>query len=174
MKNALSLEKQLARIDQLTDINNRRSLFEEAEHEFDIATRYNKPVAVIMYDIDHFKEINDTYGHTIGDRILQHVTEIARHQLRSADVIGRYGGDEFVILMPMTTAEHAHALAERIRVELEESPQSTPKGEVRISISVGIIEMIAGETVENVFRRADQAMYIAKQSGRNRTVVGGD
>ena len=172
LKNALNLEKELARVDQLTDINNRRSLFEAAEHEFDIASRYHKPVAVMMYDIDNFKEINDTFGHTLGDRILQRVTEIARHQLRSADVIGRYGGDEFVILMPMTNAEHAYSLAERIRLEVAAGSQSTLNGEVRISISAGIIEMAQGETVENVFRRADQAMYTAKQAGRNRTVIG--
>ena len=172
LKNALDLEKQLARIDPLTEINNRRSLFEAAEHECEIAARYEKPASVLMYDIDHFKDLNDTYGHTAGDLILQRITEIACHQLRTADVIGRYGGDEFVILLPMTKAEQAYPLAERIRAEVEAGSHPIPNGDIQVTISVGIVEMSLGESVENIFHRADAAMYIAKQTGRNRVVIG--
>ena len=115
LQTALALQQQLAHTDALTGINNRRHLYELAEHEFEIATRYQQPLSVIMFDIDHFKQVNDTFGHTVGDQILQGVTQVACAELRSADVIGRYGGEEFVIILPMTNAKKAYPLAERIR-----------------------------------------------------------
>ena len=105
LQTALARQQQLAHTDALTGINNRRHLYELAEHEFEIATRYQQPLSVIMFDIDHFKEVNDTFGHAVGDQILQRVTQVACAELRSADVIGRYGGEEFVIILPMTNAQ---------------------------------------------------------------------
>ena len=173
-KQAESDLKRLARTDTLTGVNNRRHLFELAEHEFDVARRYGHPLSVIMFDLDHFKSINDTFGHALGDRMLERVTHIMRSQLRDVDLIGRYGGEEFLIMLPVTGAQQACLLAERIRSRVEAFRIETEKGTAFVTLSIGIAEMFhePQETaVENVIRRADEAMYAAKQAGRNRTVI---
>jgi len=175
LQTALALQQQLAHTDALTGINNRRQLYELAEHEFEIAARYLHPLSAIMFDIDHFKEVNDTFGHAIGDQILQRVTQVACVNLRSADVIGRYGGEEFVIILPMTNAKQAYPLAERIRVGVEAIRVPTEKGDAAVTLSIGIVEMIhvtQHGSAESLIRRADEAMYAAKQAGRNRTDIG--
>jgi diguanylate cyclase (GGDEF)-like protein/PAS domain S-box-containing protein len=175
---ALTREKQLAHTDVLTGIHNRRYLFELAGHEFEIATRYQQPLSVIMFDLDHFKEVNDSFGHAAGDQILQLVTQAASKELRSADVIGRYGGEEFVIVLPMTNAQQALPLAERIRLGVAAIRVPTEKGDASVTLSLGIVELIHGaqsaqtRSAEDLIRRADEAMYAAKQAGRNRTEIG--
>jgi len=170
---ALNREKDLARTDVLTGINNRRHLFELAEREFDVATRYQQPLSVLIFDLDHFKQVNDTFGHAVGDQMLQRVTEVACAELRSADVIGRYGGEEFVILLPMTTAQDALPLAERIRVGVAAIRIPTEKGDASATISIGIAELkhTSGESLDSILICADKAMYAAKQAGRNCTVI---
>jgi len=176
---ALNREKQLARSDPLTGINNRRCLFELSEHELAIATRYQQALAVIMFDLDHFKQVNDTFGHAVGDQILQRVGKVACANLRSADVIGRYGGDEFIIVLPVTNAQQAYLVADRIRMGVAAIRLPIEKGEATVTLSIGIVELIhhgAGdafsiESVETLFRRADEAMYSAKEAGGNRSVV---
>jgi diguanylate cyclase (GGDEF)-like protein len=175
LKSALMREQQLARTDVLTGVNNRRHLYKIADHEFEVAARYQQPISVIMLDIDHFKKINDTFGHAVGDQILQRVTQTACTELRSADMIGRYGGEEFLIVLPMTNAQQAYLLAERLRVDVEALSIPTPKGDACVTLSIGVVEMwhvLPAESVESVFRRADEAMYTAKQAGRNRTEIG--
>ena len=173
LETALVREQQLARTDPLTGINNRRHLYEIAEHEIEVAERYNHPLSVIMFDIDHFKKVNDIHGHMAGDQILEIVTRTACGELRSADVIGRFGGEEFIILLPMTNAQQAYPLAERIRTEVAALKVPTPKGVASVTLSIGIIEVTDGEeSVEDVFHRADETMYSAKQAGRNRTEIG--
>jgi len=177
LQSALALQEQLAHTDALTGINNRRHLYELAEHEFEIAVRYQQPLSVLMFDIDHFKEVNDTYGHMVGDQILQLVTQVAKEELRSADVIGRYGGEEFVIILPMTSAQQAYPLAERIRMRAAEVRMPTEKGEASVTLSIGIVETPSGmqmRSIETLIRRADEAMYAAKQDGRNQTKIGGE
>jgi diguanylate cyclase (GGDEF)-like protein len=171
---ALIREQKLARTDVLTNINNRRQLSELAEHEFEIATRYQQPLSVLLFDIDHFKSINDIFGHGVGDLVLQCVTDVACVELRSADVIGRYGGEEFVIVLPMTNAQQTYPLAERIRAGVEQICVPTEKGDATVTLSIGIVEMKLGAqngSAENLIRNADEAMYTAKQLGRNRTVI---
>ncbi len=171
---AFEHEQQLAHIDDLTGVNNRRYLFELTEHEFDVARRYEQPLSVIMFDLDHFKQINDTFGHATGDQMLKRVTQIARAQLRDADLIGRYGGEEFLIVLPVTSAQQAWLLAERIRAGVAALRVQTDKSPAAVTLSIGIAETIHApqdESVENVIRRADEAMYAAKQAGRNRTVI---
>ena len=175
LQTALIREKRLAHTDALTGVNNRRYLFELAEYEFNVATRYQQPLSVILFDIDHFKEVNDTFGHAAGDQMLQRVTQVACAELRSADVIGRYGGEEFVIMLPMTNAQQAYPLAERIRVGVAAIRVPTEKGDAAVTLSIGIVEMLHGletESAEKMIRRADEAMYTAKQAGRNRTEIG--
>jgi diguanylate cyclase (GGDEF)-like protein len=173
---ALTREKQLAQTDALTGISNRRHLYELAEHEFNLAMRYEKPLSAIMVDIDHFKKVNDTFGHMVGDQLLQLVTQAACAELRSSDLIGRYGGEEFVLILPMTNAQQAHSLAERIRLRVEALRQATTKGDASVTLSIGIVEIVHGaqtaQSIEDLIRHADQAMYAAKQAGRNRTEIG--
>jgi diguanylate cyclase (GGDEF)-like protein/PAS domain S-box-containing protein len=171
LKAALEREKRLAHTDMLTGVNNRRSLYETAAREVEIAARYRQPFSMILFDLDHFKKVNDTFGHTVGDEILAKVAESARAELRSADSIGRYGGEEFIVLLPMTAANQAFPLAERIRESVERIRVPTLQGEASVTISAGIVEIklddAQGETVEEMIRRADQTMYAAKQAGRN-------
>jgi diguanylate cyclase (GGDEF)-like protein/PAS domain S-box-containing protein len=172
---ALLREKELAHTDMLTGVNNRRHLYELATHELDIAIRYRQPLSLLMFDLDHFKQVNDTFGHTVGDQILVQVTQTARAKLRSTDSIGRYGGEEFVILLPMTNAQHAFSLAERIRESVAQICVPTPTGNAAVTLSIGIVEMTPtaahNESLDDLIRHADQAMYAAKQSGRNRTLI---
>ena len=128
-----------------------------------------------MFDIDHFKQVNDTFGHTVGDQILQGVTQVASAELRSADVIGRYGGEEFVIILPMTNAKKAYPLAERIRLGVAAMLVPTEKGDATVTLSIGIVEITHGaqnQSIEVMIRNADETMYAAKQAGRNRTEIG--
>jgi diguanylate cyclase (GGDEF)-like protein/PAS domain S-box-containing protein len=175
LKASLTREKQLAHTDMLTGVNNRRNLYEIAAHEFEIAIRYRQPLSMLMFDLDHFKIVNDTFGHTVGDQILIQVTQAACAELRSADSIGRYGGEEFVVLLPMTNAQQAFSLAERIRERVARIRMSTPTGDATVTLSIGIVEMMRetgrGESVDNMIRRADEAMYEAKQGGRNRSII---
>jgi diguanylate cyclase (GGDEF)-like protein/PAS domain S-box-containing protein len=177
LEEAFEREQQLARIDTLTGINNRRYLFELAEHQFNIAIRYGSPLSVLMFDVDDFKMINDNFGHAIGDRTLQHLAQVVRAQLRSVDVIGRYGGDEFIILLPQTSTEEALILGERIHASVNAAHVETNKGPLTFTISLGIAQTTHHPTqpdsMEGLLLRADQALYAAKQAGRNCTVIFG-
>jgi diguanylate cyclase (GGDEF)-like protein/PAS domain S-box-containing protein len=166
--------ERLARTDDLTGVNNRRHLFELAEHEFEVAKRYGHPLSVVLFDVDHFKSINDTFGHALGDRMLERVTQVARSQLRDVDLIGRYGGEEFVIVLPVTSAQQAFLLAERVRNKVEALRVETDNGPASVTLSIGVAEMLHEQhegSIENIIRRADEAMYAAKQAGRNRTLI---
>ncbi len=173
---ALIREQKLARTDALTGLNNRGYLFELAAREFEVAVRYQKPLSVMMFDIDNFKEINDTFGHSMGDQALIHVSQTILAILRATDMIGRYGGDEFSILLPHTSAQNAFSLARRIHARLAAARIETEKGLFTLTISLGIAQTIYGvtsppDTVEDLFLRADKALYIAKQTGKNRSVI---
>lgn len=182
LERSFEREQQLARTDALTGVHNRRFLFELAEREFNIASRYRPPFSMILFDVDYFKRINDTFGHAMGDQALKNIAHVVCAEIRSADMIGRYGGDEFVILMPGTSAQEALPLAERIHTSVAAMRMDTDKGPLTVTISIGIAQTIHDDTsgpgqvpqpdtVENLFLRADQALYTAKQAGRNHTVI---
>ncbi|MBI5952901.1 MAG: PAS domain-containing protein [Chloroflexi bacterium] len=169
---ALAREQQLARTDALTSVNNRRYIFELAAHELSVAARYHQPLSVLMFDVDHFKKVNDTFGHAAGDRVLQRLAQVVCREIRSSDVIGRYGGgDEFVILLPQTGIQEAKRLAERIRASVSAMRVDSAKGQITLTISIGIAELVQNDeqsvTVKDLFSYADQALYLAKRSGRN-------
>jgi diguanylate cyclase (GGDEF)-like protein/PAS domain S-box-containing protein len=164
-------EQHLAHMDDLTGINNHRSLLKLAEHELNSAQRYQLPLSMMFLDVDHFKKINDTFGHNMGDQALKKIIQIVCGELRSADEIGRYGGDEFVILLPQTGAQEALFLAERIHSSIAKFNIDTDKGPLSLTISIGIAETIQPDLVQNLLLRADQALYVAKQKGRNCTVI---
>jgi two-component system cell cycle response regulator len=124
--------------------------------------------------LDHFKKVNDSYGHAAGDQVLKSVTQLVCSMLRSADVFGRYGGEEFVILLPMTNAQEAYTLAERIRKNVELLRVPSENGAVVVTLSTGIVELVHNsqpDTVESLIRDADSLMYSAKQAGRNRIAI---
>jgi len=179
LKASLEREKLLANTDCLTNVFNRRRLLELAQHEMSVAERYQHPLSVLLFDLDHFKQINDQYGHSVGDQVLVEVAAIVQSLLRHADVIGRLGGEEFVVLLPMTHSQQAFALAERIREKINETVISTTNSnetntDVHVTVSIGIYEYFASEvvqSVEKIIREADKAMYLAKQKGRNCTVM---
>lgn len=161
----------LATIDSLTGLLNRRAFVEWAARETARATRYQDSLSVILLDIDHFKQVNDRYGHAAGDAVLGAVSRSMAQLIRNCDVVARWGGEEFVLALPSTSLEGAVSTAERIRLELERRPIADPSGQLlSITASFGVAELEAGETLEQVVDRADRAMYAAKSAGRNRVV----
>lgn len=165
--------KQLATIDELTGLNNRRHFDKMANSEFNRAKRYGRVVSAMMLDIDHFKDFNDKYGHAVGDQVLQAIAKLCDQSLRDADILGRYGGEEFVILLPETKRDTAKTVAERIRKRICEALIPTEKGDLSVTISIGVAENNEHTpTLETLIARADQAMYVAKHKGRNQVAVG--
>ena len=162
--------QQLATTDSLTGIFNRRHFFALARGEVERSRRYQYPLSLIMLDIDHFKQVNDTYGHATGDMILQQIAQRCRKNLRETDIFGRYGGEEFVVLLPLTDLENARLVAERLRLEAAEvGREANVEG---VTISLGVAAMSgSGEDPESLLGKADQALYAAKQAGRNRVEV---
>ena len=172
LRESLRREQLLARTDGLTGLINRRHFVELAEHECAVARRYELPLALVLFDIDGFKKINDSLGHLAGDEILKEVARRAREQLRSADVLARYGGEEFVVLLPECTAQSAAVMAERIRERIAVEEITTTAGAAAVTISAGVGEMRStSDTLEDLIRGADHALYDAKKQGRNCIVV---
>jgi diguanylate cyclase (GGDEF)-like protein len=132
---------------------------------------------MMFFDIDNFKQINDTFGHAVGDQALIKIIQTVCAKIRSTDLIGRYGGDEFVILLPQTSAQDALLLANRIHASVADMRLDTDKGPLTVTVSIGISQTIhdgaQADTVENLLMRADQALYSAKQAGRNCSMIFG-
>ncbi len=163
----------MATIDSLTGLINRRYFFQLAQKEFERSSRYQFPVTILMIDIDLFKRVNDNFGHLIGDQVLNKIGQHFRTILRSSDVIGRYGGEEFVVLMPETNLENGMAIADRLRILITDHPFTTDKGDISLTISIGVAskENHSEETLETVLENADQALLLAKQNGRNKVEI---
>ena len=153
--------------ERLTGLYNRTYALERFEQEVSEARRYRKRLSIIMFDLDHFKRVNDFFGHQVGDAVLQRVSQIFRCSMRDSDLIGRYGGEEFLIVLPETDCAEAALVAERIRRDVETQPWPDPQ--IHLTISGGVAEY-AGTDAEQLIRRADSLMYQAKQLGRNRIV----
>lgn len=163
--------RSLAEKDELTGINNRRNIVEILRREVDRARRYGKPLALALVDVDHFKSWNDVHGHAVGDMVLQSVAQIITSASREIDTYGRYGGEEFLIVLPETSAEHAVVYAERLRTMIEshgaELSQIYPVSS--LSVSIGVTQLLArGDDTDQMIHRADAALYAAKNHGRNR------
>ena len=161
----------LASTDPLTGAANRRTFFERAGAELDRARRYDGTLAVLMLDIDHFKDINDTHGHDAGDQVLKELVECCRKTLRTSDIFARIGGEEFAAVLVQTDAKAARLTAERLRQAIGQLRVDTGNAEISFTVSVGLALHPSGDaTVENVLKQADQCLYTAKQTGRNKVV----
>lgn len=167
----LDEQKRLATIDSLTSLKNRRSFVEQARIEISRCQRYSLPLSLILLDVDHFKTINDTRGHAAGDQVLSSLGSLLARQLRTCDVAARWGGEEFVILLPNTDGAGALVLAERLRAAIEGLSISHESAAVAVTASLGAAEYHTGESLESLVDRADRAMYAAKVGGRNRVIV---
>ena len=164
--------EQKAQIDGLTGLWNRAHFEERWEHEIERSRRHGNPTSLAILDLDHFKTINDTYGHPAGDSVIQGLSKIIQRQARGSDICCRYGGEEFAIIMPETSPEDARVLCERIRVELENTSWARhPKRTV--TLSCGIAGVAEGETPDKSawLEAADKALYASKEGGRNRITV---
>ncbi|GAB4430645.1 MAG: hypothetical protein Kow002_19010 [Anaerolineales bacterium] len=161
-----------ATIDPLTNTYNRRYFIDQSEKRIKRIYTSQGYASFLLFDIDHFKQINDTHGHIIGDQILRGVANACSQYLRPDDILGRFGGEEFVVLLPDTNVGHARRIAERLRSLIEKTPIQTDIGAIRVTISVGVAATAKPEPVslEQLIFRADQAMYMAKQAGRNKVV----
>jgi diguanylate cyclase (GGDEF)-like protein len=159
----------LARQDPLTLVNNRRALLQALALEFQRSRRYQHPFALLFLDVDHFKKINDRHGHVFGDHVLLHVAQTARGIIRPPDIIGRYGGEEFLIGLVECDQAGALQIAERIRLKIAQGPFASEQRATAVTVSIGAA-MLSPEIdrVETLITRADQAMYHAKRRGRNR------
>jgi len=170
----------LATTDVLTGIYNRRHFIDVAVHQMEQSRRYGRPLSLVLLDIDHFKKVNDTYGHTVGDEVLRHIARIAKDSLRKTDIFARYGGEEFIILMPETISEAAFFVSERTRELIAASPVESGDKRITTTISLGIsayekegLEEAGadGEGLVQLIQQADEALYESKNSGRNRTTL---
>jgi diguanylate cyclase (GGDEF)-like protein len=189
--------RRLATLDGLTGVLNRATYLRLSEHELDVAKRRHQPVAIAMLDADHFKKVNDTYGHDVGDEVLRLLSATCRSALRAVDVIGRLGGEEFALTLPDTSLEGARLVADRLRQRIAELEVKTKKGPLTFTVSIGIAGYPghlapsgtsggaasggassgapgASDTADDVaslLKTADEALYVAKGSGRNRVVI---
>lgn len=163
------LLEQLSTTDPLTGLRNRRYLTEMLAVEFLRAQRHRTPLSVVMADIDHFKHVNDRYGHAAGDAVLEGVADVLRRRMRGSDHGGRYGGEEFLLVLASSRLDGARLFAEHLRQEVEAKAFSTEAGPVHVTLSLGVATLRPGhETPGDLVGEADEALYRAKQAGRNR------
>lgn len=166
------LEQELrdfAYTDELTKVNNRRRFLELAQVELKRARRFSHPLSIGMIDLDQLKEINDKWGHGAGDEVIAGVAQIALNTVRDVDIFGRYGGDEFVMLLVETNIQGALIAAERVRTRIREHQFCAGEKSFSTSVSIGLASLSVGESLSDVLERADKALYFAKLNGRDRT-----
>jgi len=162
---------EMATTDELTGLRNRRSFMESARQELERALRYGHYFSMISFDLDHFKKVNDSWGHAVGDAVLQHMANLLKDNLRDVDIPGRIGGEEFSVLLPNTSLENGVLLAERLRREVEKSPAMYEGKEISYTVSLGVTVYREGvSSVDELLKAADEALYEAKSKGRNCTV----
>jgi diguanylate cyclase (GGDEF)-like protein/PAS domain S-box-containing protein len=174
IKNAMlhSEVQHLAITDSLTNLYNRRGFFELGRREIERARRFGHPLSAVMLDIDHFKVVNDSYGHAIGDQVLEELANRLSKNVREFDILGRYGGEEFALLLPETDLFTACSVSDRLRLIVMDTPMHTEIGPIPITISLGVVKATSDvPNLDSLLKRADKALYAAKQNGRNRVEV---
>jgi len=161
--------KENAMLDPLTGVYNKRQILNFLEKFLANFVRYKKdPFSIMMLDIDYFKKINDTYGHLAGDFVLKEFVKIIKNKIRSSDILGRFGGEEFILILPNTKVSGALKLAMRIKDEVENYVFEYGKEKIKITTSIGITSVSLNDSVESLLERVDEALYDAKRKGRNR------
>jgi diguanylate cyclase (GGDEF)-like protein len=169
LSEALTTVKRIMNTDPLTGIFNRRAIDKMINREISFALRHKLPLSVVMIDIDHFKKINDTYGHETGDNVLKNFAKKIKKLIRNEDIFGRYGGEEFILILPNTNIDSAYKVTERIRKEIEKMKLKGIKG--NITASFGLTEILPADNQDSLIKRADDALYLAKRNGRNRCEI---
>jgi diguanylate cyclase (GGDEF)-like protein/PAS domain S-box-containing protein len=167
-KRTEELLKQAALTDPLTGLLNRRAFEEQLAAELSRSDHHPQSFCLILSDIGHFKEVNDTHGHDTGDDVLRHISSLLRRRLRRADTLARWGGEEFIMLLPDTDMEGGGTIAEELRRVVEASPAETPRGRIGVTMSFGLVVRSAAQTAEELMSAADEQLYAAKAAGRNR------
>lgn len=175
MRNALLYRAatQSALRDPLTDTGNRIAMDQTLQREIDMSRRHLQPLSLLMLDIDHFKRINDTHGHSAGDDVLRAVAASIKSQLRNVDMVFRFGGEEFLILLSNTGREAAALVGERLRACAQNQDFLADGHLIELTVSLGCSTLLPGESAESLLRRADSALYVAKREGRNRLTMAG-
>lgn len=168
---ALTIIRDLAIRDELTGVFNRRELIRIAEQEKERFERHESPFCLCLIDVDYFKRINDTYGHAAGDQVLKRLAGKIREEIRSTDYFGRYGGEEFLLILVGSDAAAAASFSDRIREAIEALSFDNMPDIASVTISIGVAQYLSGETIEQTLTRADSALYLAKNAGRNRVAV---
>ena len=164
--------QRIASYDTLTGLLNRRAVLEKVDEWLHHVRRYKGRLSVAMLDIDHFKGVNDRYGHRVGDRVLADLSSMMQRSIRKTDFVGRYGGEEFLIILPRTDAAGAAVMAERVRASLQGVPMHDAEGNTfQVTASLGIAEHFDGDDEDSLISRADTALYHAKEAGRNRVEI---
>ena len=158
----------LMTVDGLTQIFNRRYFNEALEREVNRSKRYSRVLSLIAFDLDHFKAINDTYGHLVGDSVLRLIASAVKPRLRREDIFARTGGEEFAVLLPEIGMEGALVTAEKVRSIAQSTPLKHEHEQIRCTVSLGVATLLDDATPEELYKRADERLYEAKQSGRNR------
>jgi len=162
----------MASMDSLTDIYNRRVFRERCEQEFARSLRTGNVFSLVIIDLDHFKRVNDLYGHSGGDEVLLAVVQIMKESIRSIDTLGRWGGEEFVALLPGTVMDEAVIVAQRVRRNVEQLTVTLDKASIKVTVSLGVAALRNGDdTLDAMFLRADEALYLAKEGGRNQVLT---
>lgn len=165
LNEAIEKLRMLATTDTLTDIHNRYSIMKMLDLEISRSKRYSEALSIFMYDVDSFKRVNDTYGHQAGDEILHALTKVVQNSLRDIDVVGRFGGEEFLVIMPSTPLLNARDVANRVCKEVANHKFQSIE---QLTISIGLAELNSNETMDMFFSRVDKLLYKSKNSGRNR------
>jgi len=173
MKRSQKRLTEMATIDFLTGIFNRQHFINQAEEELLHCTNNRRSCAIILLDVDLFKTVNDTYGHQVGDQVLKHIVDVCRSSIRRVDIMGRYGGEEFVILLPESPLEGALLVAERVRLAVAQSAFAVAQENILVTVSLGVAISNPDEfmTLDQLLEQADQALYLSKNGGRNRVSV---
>ncbi|MDI3273154.1 GGDEF domain-containing protein [Pseudomonas sp. MDT1-16] len=175
MRNALLYRAatQSALRDPLTDTGNRIAMDQTLQREIEMARRHMQPLSLLMLDIDHFKHINDNHGHSAGDHVLKAVAASIKSQLRNVDMVFRFGGEEFLILLSNTNREAAALVGERLRLAAQTEDYAADGHLIELTVSLGCSTLLPGESADSLLRRADSALYVAKREGRNRLAMAG-